>query len=121
MGGDINHISEYLQKLQKELDPRKQKRGFTGVWIPKIIWFDEKLSAMEKLLFAEIYSLDTEEFGCYAKNEYFSKFFGIKERQLQNYIASLKSKGYIYQDKFNGRVRILKVSIQFKKDNPRRK
>jgi len=50
-------------------DPRSWKRDFKGIWIPKEIWFLEELSHMERILFAEIDSLDNER-GCIASNEY---------------------------------------------------
>jgi DNA-binding transcriptional ArsR family regulator len=72
----------------------KSQRDFKGVWIPKEIWLSEKLSLMEKVLFVEIHSLDNER-GCFASNRYFAEFFGISERQIQNYLASLKERGFI--------------------------
>ena len=72
----------------------KPSRDFKGIWIPKDIWLSDKLSTMEKVLFVEIHSLDNER-GCYASNRYFSEFFGISERQIRNYIASLKENGFI--------------------------
>jgi len=72
----------------------KPSRDFKGIWIPKEIWESENLSIMEKVLFQEIHSLDNER-GCYASNRYFSEFFGVSERQIQTYIASLKVKGFI--------------------------
>jgi len=72
----------------------KPARDFKGIWIPKDIWESKQLSIMEKVLFVEIHSLDNER-GCYASNRYFSEFFGVSERQIQTYIAALKTKGFI--------------------------
>jgi len=72
----------------------KTQRDFKGVWIPKEIWLSDKLSLMEKVLFVEIHSLDNER-GCFASNRYFAEFFAVSERQIQNYLASLKEKGFI--------------------------
>src|SRR5206468_12297231 len=69
-------------------------RDFKGVWIPREIWLSEQLSLMEKVLFVEIQSLDNEH-GCYASNRHFAEFFGVSERQIRTYIASLKDKGFI--------------------------
>jgi len=76
------------------LDMEKPSRDFKGIWIPKEIWESNQLSIMEKVLFVEIHSLDNER-GCYASNRYFSEFFSVSERQIQTYIALLKSKGFI--------------------------
>jgi len=73
----------------------KPSRDFKGIWIPKEIWESQQLSIMEKVLFVEIHSLDNER-GCYAGNKYFADFFDVSERQIQNVIASLKTKGYIF-------------------------
>src|SRR5215468_5811326 len=72
----------------------KTQRDFKGVWIPKEIWLSEKLSLMEKVLFVEIHSLDNER-GCFASNKHFAEFFGVSERQIRTYIASLRKKGFI--------------------------
>ena len=72
----------------------RAERDFKGIWIPKEIWLSDQLSLMEKILFVEIHSLDNER-GCYASNRHFSEFFGVSERQIQTYSASLKKKGFI--------------------------
>ena len=75
-------------------DMPRPERDFKGIWIPKEIWFSDQLSAMEKILFVEIHSLDNER-GCYASNRHFAEFFDVSERQIQTYIATLKKKGFI--------------------------
>src|SRR5436189_165018 len=69
-------------------------RDFKGIWIPKEIWLSEQLSLMEKVLFVEIHSLDNER-GCFASNRYFAQFFGVSDRQIRTYLASLKEHGFI--------------------------
>lgn len=69
-------------------------RDFKGVWIPKDIWLDEKLTWMEKLLLVEIDSLDAEQ-GCFASNDYFAKFFQLSKSRISDLIGQLVSKGYI--------------------------
>ena len=76
------------------LDMEKPSRDFKGIWIPKDVWMSNEFSIMEKVLFVEIHSLDNER-GCYASNRYFSEFFGVSERQIQNVIAALKGKGFV--------------------------
>jgi hypothetical protein len=70
------------------------ERDFKGVWIPKQVWLDKKLTWIEKLFLVEIDSLDNED-GCYASNKYFSDFFGITSSRCSQIITSLKNKGYI--------------------------
>lgn len=92
-------------------------RAFRGVWIPKEIWLDKDLTAVQKVLLAEIHSLDNEENegfkkGCYSSNQYFAEFMGISDRQVRNHISYLKKKGYIKQIGFNGRYRVLKSNMR---------
>ena len=60
-------------------------RDFKGVFIPKEIWLTSELTPTEKLVWAEINSLD-REFGCVADNPHFSKVLKLSERQVQDYI-----------------------------------
>jgi len=83
-------------------------RDFKGVWIPKEIWLSDQLSLMEKVLFVEIHSLDNER-GCYASNRYFAAFFGVSERQIRTYLASLKEEGFITVSIKNRYERIIRV------------
>ena len=69
-------------------------RDFKGVWIPKEVWLDEKLSWMEKLFLVEVDSLNAEK-GCFASNAYFGEFFQLSNSRVSEIIKSLVSKGYI--------------------------
>ena len=86
-------------------------RDFKGVWIPKKIWMDKRLTYFEKCLLAEIHSLDGER-GCFASNEYLGNFFDEKERKIQQGISKLKQLGYVYQHSFDGRIRVLKTCME---------
>lgn len=69
-------------------------RGFKGVWIPKELWLNKELTWMEKLMLAEIDSLDNDD-GCYASNGYLGPFFQISTTRVSQIVSSLKKKGYI--------------------------
>lgn len=69
-------------------------RDFKGVWIPKEIWLNKNLSAIDKVLLAEISSLDNEEH-CFASNEYFSEFCGVSVATITRTIKKLKDLGFI--------------------------
>ena len=90
------------------------KRKFEGIWIPRDIWLSEKLSLQEKVFLVEINSLDNED-GCYANNEYFSKFFGLSKTRVSEVINSLVEKGCISSSikVEEGNKRILKTLINF--------
>ena len=86
-------------------------RDFKGIWIPKEVWLDKRLTYFEKCLLSEIHSLDSPEKGCYAKNQYLMDFFGEKERTIQCGLSKLKNLGYIIYQDFDGRTRILRSNL----------
>lgn len=90
----------------------RYERDFKGVWIPREIWLSTELSLMEKVLFVEIHSLDNDR-GCFASNRHFAEFFGVSERQIGTYIASLKKKGFIDSTLVNGFERTIRVTGKY--------
>ena len=86
-------------------------RDFKGVWIPKDIYLNPELTLVEKILLIEIQSLDNEQ-GCFAGNKYFADFIGVSTTTISLGITKLKELGFIYQESFDGRKRILKASLQ---------
>ena len=82
------------------------KREFKGIWIPREVWLNRELSYFEKILLAEIDSLDGDNH-CYASNAYFCEFFNCKERVIREAISRLKKLGYVKQVSFDGRTRFL--------------
>jgi len=90
-------------------------RDFKGIWIPKEVWLDGDLSAIDKIVLAEIYSLDVgDNGGCYASNEYLAWFCKCSETKVSKAISKLKEYGYIKQEKTDGRSRWLRVDLQKK-------
>lgn len=86
-------------------------RDFKGVWIPKEIWLDNRLNALEKCVFVEIDSLDSDDRGCFASNKYLAEFCGCSETKVSNAISKLISLGYVYTKSFDGRTRELKSRL----------
>ena len=86
-------------------------REFKGVWIPKQIWLDERLNMLEKGILTEIDSLDNEENGCFASNEYIAKFCQCSETKVSTAIKKLIELDYLYVKNFDGRIRILKSRL----------
>lgn len=86
-----------------------EERGFKGIWIDKDIWLDNRLTATEKIILAEIDSLDIEGQGCTASNKYLSEFCQCTESKVSKAIAKLTELGLIRQECFNGRHRKLIV------------
>ena len=86
------------------------KRKFRGIWIPRETWLNKGLSLAEKALLAEIDSLDSNDKGCYASNEYFASFFQLNERQIRRHISSLAKKGYIVISNPKSKKRSIQIS-----------
>jgi len=83
-------------------------RDFEGVWIPKEIYLHENLNALDKIIFAEINSLDNHLSGgdyCFASNEYLAKFCGCSIRKVSEQINKLVSMGYLRIVRMDGRKR----------------
>lgn len=70
-------------------------RDFKGIWIPKNIWLNKNLTLQEKVFLVEIDSLDNDEKGCFASNQYFADFFGLSKERVRKVIASLIEKKMI--------------------------
>ena len=71
------------------------KRGFKGVWIPREIWLASDLNITEKAFLAEIDSLSTTKYGCFASNKHFAKFSGLSASRCSTIINDLERKGYV--------------------------
>lgn len=100
-------------------------RDFKGVWIPKQVFLDERLNAIEKIILIEIDSLDAEDSeGCYASNEYLANFCKCSMTKVSTSISKLIKLGYLYVSKNDGRKRYLKSRLSnsesqnFKKSDP---
>lgn len=104
----ITTISVENQSQLEVIDPARQNRGFKGVWIPREIWLEKDLSVMEKVILAEVNSLDGER-GCFASNKYFANFLGISEGRTAHLLADLIKRGYIESIGFNGRFRKIRL------------
>lgn len=95
---------------ENENHVNKMSRDFKGIWIPREICLAQGLSAIEKLLWAEIDSLYNEEKkGCFASNEYLADFMGVKERTIRDALCKLRQLQLIEDVSFNGRERVIKA------------
>ena len=86
-------------------------RDFKGVWIPKEIWLDERLNALEKIIFVEIDSLCSDKRGCFASNSYLAQFCQCSETKISKAISKLIDLEYLYVVSFNGRQRELQSCL----------
>ena len=96
----------------------EMNRDFKGVWIPKEVWLDTRLNALDKVILAEIDSLDSSERGCWASNKHIADFCQCSETKVSTAISKLVKFGYIYVQKFDGRQRELKSRLsKFERQN----
>ena len=86
-------------------------RDFKGVWIPKEVWLDTRLNALDKVILMEIDSLDQGEKGCYASNEHLATFCQCSKTKVSTAISKLIECGYVYIQNFDGRKRELKSRL----------
>jgi hypothetical protein len=80
------------------------KKGFKGVWLCAAIYEASELSAVEKLLLAEIDALTTYTDACYATNAHFSERLGVTVTRVDHLLGKLTRLGYIVRVSFDGRV-----------------
>ena len=95
-----------------------ENRDFKGVWIPKKVWLDTRLNALDKVILMEIDSLDQGEKGCYASNEHLAEFCQCSKTKVSTAISKLIECGYLYIQNFDGRKRELKSRLSnFERQN----
>ena len=83
-------------------------KEFTGVWIPKAIYQDDKLSPTDKLILADIFNLCCEG-GDYFKTNYtIAKEINISTPSVSRTIKKLTNLNYI-KCEYNGRSRLIKM------------
>lgn len=88
-------------------------RKFDGVWIPREIWLDERLSALDKVILVEIHSLDNGEEHCHAGNDYLAEFCQCSTSKVSKAVSKLIELGFIKVFSFDGRVRRLQSCLGF--------
>lgn len=93
---------------QQVIEPKRQ---FTGVWIPSEVMLDERLSAVDKILYAEIASFGDK--GCWKRSEELQQICGVKRDGLQAACKRLRGCGYISESKtISGRM-VRRATIGF--------
>ena len=103
---------------RKEAKNMNESRDFKGVWIPKEVWLDNRLNALDKVILMEIDSLDQGEKGCYASNEHLANFCQCSKTKVSTAISKLIECGYVYIQNFDGRKRELKSRLSnFERQN----
>lgn len=84
---------------QQIIEPKRQ---FTGVWLPKELLLDERLTAADKILYAEIASFG--EKGCWKRADELQQLCGVGRDGLQSACKRLRETGYIVERRMYGRI-----------------
>lgn len=71
-----------------------EKPGFYAI-LPSPVRYDRRLSASEKVFFAEITALSDQCGYCYAGNGYFSELYDTSDRTVQRWVKHLQELGYV--------------------------
>ena len=87
------------------------QRDFKGVWIPKVVWLDDRLTALDKVILTEIDSLDQGERGCYASNQHIADFCQCSVTKVSTSVSKLIDLKYLYVQNYDGRKRELKSRL----------
>ncbi len=83
-------------------------KEFTGVWIPKAIYQDDKLSPTDKLILADIFNLCCEGGDYFKTNDTIAKEINISTPSVSRTIKKLTNLNYI-KCEYNGRSRLIKM------------
>lgn len=89
------------------MDSENPIKEYTGVWIPAEVMESAKLTALDKLVYAEMAGFKE----CFASNAWFAEKIGKSERSIQRSISNLIKLGFVKNIGFNGRSRVLRVDI----------
>lgn len=86
-------------------------REFKGVFIPAEVYLDDRLSPADKILMAEIDSLDHGD-GCYASNNYLAAFCRMSLATLKRSLSTLQEAGLIEENGYRGRCRVWRSRLR---------
>lgn len=72
-----------------------ERPQLNGIFVPRAILEDGRLTLLEKLLFGLLDGYAKGERGCFASNGYFSRIFGRTPRAIRDAIATLEAAGLV--------------------------
>lgn len=98
----------FRKGVEEMRNGKPMDRDFKGVWIPKEVWLNTELSALEKVIFVEIDSLDGKD-GCWASNKYLAEFCQCSQDKITRTVKKLQEMNFIEVTNFDGRHRVIRV------------
>ena len=85
------------------------KREFTGVFIPAHIWTSKEITAIGKMLLAEIDALSQSTGWCYASRAHFAEWLGTTEANLSLHFKKLSDAGFLEIERVPGETNKMRV------------
>lgn len=85
------------------------KREFTGVFIPAHIWTSKEITAIGKMLLAEIDALSQSTGWCYASRAHFAEWLGTTESNLSLHFRKLSDAGFLEIERIPGETNKMRV------------
>lgn len=70
---------------------------FTGIFVPRIVLDDPRLTPTDRILFGMLDGLNEPGRGCFGSNAYLANRLRIKPRTLQDSLEKLESLGYVHR------------------------
>lgn len=87
------------------------KRDFKGIWIPADIWLDQRLTAIEKVLLAEVDSFTSRAQSYFKANDTIARDMGVSTSTAKRAVAKLIELDLIERTEFDGRRRGLRSKL----------
>lgn len=83
-------------------------RDWKGIWIPREVWEDRRLTWYDKIILMEIDSFTQRDQPCFVSDRHLSEFVGIAERTVRKSLSNLVELGLVERAGFDGRKRFLR-------------
>lgn len=90
--------------MKHQTDPEPEKGfnpdgspEFSGIFVPRIVLEDDRLSATDRILFGLVDGLAKSERGFFASNAYIAKTLRLTGRAVQQSLSRLEEAGYIFR------------------------
>jgi hypothetical protein len=93
--------------------PYEYSSGFKFLSLPIHFLKDGELSCEDKIILAEIYSLQKDA-GCFASNAHFGGLTNLKERSVRRHLTDLEERGYLYAENRDSLRRRLWISDELR-------
>lgn len=92
---DVSRKNDIILASMEKQVAEHSKPNYYAI-LPAAVRYDENISWMEKILYAEITALSSKEGYCYATNAYFARNYKVSTRTVSRAITNLTEKGFLF-------------------------